>query len=166
MCPHGGWPLDGALAGLEQTTRTAASTLPPMAARRLIMVLLVLLIVSTFAATLVPPPDRDTDETTTPATSIPSEDRGRLVHATVSADAKRPVRVRLELGNELALRVTASRFHEVEIPTLGEFDEVDQFAPVVFDLLPDGAGRYPVRVVETGDVIARIVVVSGSGRRA
>ena len=135
-----------------------------MAARRLVLVLLVLLIVSTFAATLVPPPDRDSDETTEPTTTAP-QSRGRLVHATISADAKRPARVSLKLGDELELRVIAKRFHEVEISALGEFDEVDQFAPVVFDLLPDDAGRYPVRVVESGDVIARIVV-SESRRRA
>lgn len=134
-----------------------------MAARRLVMVLLVMLIVSTFAATLVPPPDEEGDETSTSTTSTTSA-TGKLVRATISADAKRPERVPLELGNDLELRVTAKRFHEVEIPSLGEFDEVDQFAPAVFDLLPDDPGTYPVRVVEGGDVIARIVVGSPKGQ--
>ncbi len=135
------------------------------------MVLLLLLIVSTFAATLVPPPDDDGDETTSSTSSTGQtgsgsttrelESEGRLVRRTVSVDAKRPQRVRLTLGDDLELRVTSETFQEVEIPTLGEFDEVDRFAPAVFDLLPDEEGTYPVLLVgETGEdrVIARIVV--------
>jgi hypothetical protein len=138
-----------------------------MAARRLIRVLLVLLIVSTFAATLVPPPERESDEPTAPTTTTgAAEQRGRLIHATVSADAKRPARVRVARGDELELRVTARRFHEVEIATLGEFDEVDQFAPAIFDLVLDETGTHPVRALEGDRVIARIVVVNESGRRA
>jgi plastocyanin len=139
-----------------------------MAARRLVMVLLVLLIVSTFAATLVPPPTDDPNETSTTTTTrstTTAEVRARTIQATVSAQARKPELVRVTLGDELELRVTSDTFHEVEIPTLGEFDEVDEFAPAVFDLVPDQAGTYPVRLIEGDRVIARIVV-SESGRRA
>jgi hypothetical protein len=130
-----------------------------MAARRLVMILLLLLIVSTFAATLVPPPDEGAEETSTPATTAAGEEpRGRLVRRTVSAEAMPPERVEVRVGSALDLRVTARRFHEVEIPELGEYDEVDEFAPVVFELLVDEKGTYPVRIAQTGRVIARIVV--------
>ena len=130
---------------------------PAMAARRLVLILLLLLIVSTFAATLVPPPESDDEESTTtsPATTRAT---GELVHQTISADAKQPQRVRLRLGDELRLRVSSPQFHEVEIPRLDLVDEVDPFAPAVFDLLPDERGVYPVRVVESGRVIGRIDV--------
>ena len=131
------------------------------------MVLLLLLIISTFAATLVPPPEDGSDETST-STTTTSTDSGndaKRVSRTIAADAKRPDNIRLRLGDELALRVTSKVALEVEIPSLGEFDEVDRFAPAIFDLLPDDRGTYPVRIVESERVIARIVV-SGSGRRA
>ena len=128
-----------------------------MAARRLVMVLLVLLVVSTFAATLVPPPPEDEESTTTSQSTTASDDRGRLVNATVSADAGKVERVRVGPRDELELRVTSKQFNEVEIPRLGEWDEVDRFTPAVFDLIPDGPGTYPVRLAEGGRVIARIV---------
>ena len=128
-----------------------------MAARRLVMVLLVLLVVSTLAAALVPPPPDGADESTTTAPSTTAAERGKLVRATVSADARRAERVRIGPRDELELRVTSKQFNEVEIPRLGEIDEVDRFAPAVFDLIPGEPGTYPVRLAEGGRVIARIV---------
>jgi hypothetical protein len=128
-----------------------------MAARRLVMVLFVLLVVSTLAAALVPPPEDDSEETSA-STTTTKEMTGKLVRATVPADARRPERISLRLGSELQLRVTSERFEEVEIPALGEFDEVDRFAPAIFDLLPEEEGTYPVRIVEDNRLIARIVV--------
>jgi hypothetical protein len=132
-----------------------------MAARRLVLILLVLLVVSTFAATLVPPPETD-DERATSTTSTTAaearEDRSRVVHETISADAKRPQRIRLVVGDELNLRITSRTFREVEIPGFGEYDEVDQYAPAIFDLLADEKGSYPVRVVAGGRLIGRIEV--------
>jgi hypothetical protein len=129
-----------------------------MAARRLVMVLFVLLVVSTLAAALVPPPDEEPEETSTPTRTTEHKPTNKLVRATVAADVKKPERVSLRLGSELQLRVTSERFEEVEIPTLGEFDEVDRFAPAIFDLLPEEEGTYPVRIVEGNRLIARIVV--------
>ena len=131
-----------------------------MAARRLVMILLLLLVISTFAATLVPPPDDDSEETSTTTTtrSTHGTAENKHVRATIAAGAKRPARVRIGLGDELTLEVTSKVAVEVEIPSLGGFDEVDRFAPAIFDLLPDDRGTYPVRVVESERVIGRIVV--------
>jgi hypothetical protein len=132
-----------------------------VAARRLVILMLVLLGVSTIAAALVPV-DREagTDETTT--TSTPAEKRddegGKLVSKSIDAQSKPPRVVRIELGDQLALRVTSRRDAEVEIPAFGELDDVGPGAPALFDLLPFEADRYAVRLVKPRRTIGRIEV--------
>jgi hypothetical protein len=134
-----------------------------VAARRLVILMLVLLGVSTIAAALVPV-DRDagTDETTTTTTSTPAEKRddsgGKLVPGFIDAASRKPEVVRIELGDQLALRVTSRRNAEVEIPRIGELEDVGPDAPARFDLLPFEAGRYAVRLVEPRRTIGRIEV--------
>jgi hypothetical protein len=129
-----------------------------VAARRLIVVLLALLVVSSIAAALAPvrPPEDDPETTTT--TTIEPPPPGELVRRTIEVGAKRPPTIALELGDQLALTVTAERSAEVEIAGLGELDHVDPNAPARFDLLPREPGTYEVRLLDSGRTLGTIEV--------
>jgi hypothetical protein len=133
-----------------------------MAARRLLIVMLVLLGISTLAAALVPPQHlrqttmaTQTQGRTTPADTLPS---GRLLEGTIDVGGpKRPV-VPIQVGDELALVVTADRRDDVEIPALGLVEPIGPFTPARFDILARMPGSYAIRFVQGNAVIARIVV--------
>lgn len=135
-----------------------------MAARRLLILMLLLLVVSTLAATLVPPAQREQTETGTDTASRaehPDADTGperRLVTSVVDASERLPERIRLRLGDQLALTVRSGGADQVEIPDLGQIEDVDPDAPARFDLLLDRAGTFPVRLLEAQRVVARIAV--------
>jgi hypothetical protein len=131
-----------------------------VAARRLVILMLVLLGVSTIAAALVPV-ERDAGTEGTTTTPTPAEKRdagGELVLESIDAQAKDPQVIRIELGDQLDLRVTSRRNDQVEIPRVGELEDVGPDAPARFDLLPFEAGDYVVRLVEAGRRIGRIEV--------
>lgn len=137
-----------------------------MAARRLIVVLLALLVVSSIAAALAPvrsSEDDDAETSTTTTTEAPPP--GKLVRRTIEVGAKRPARIELELGDQLALTVTAERPAEVEIPGLGELDGADPDAPARFDLLPREPGTYEVRLLDSGRRLGSIEVSPRSEAR-
>jgi hypothetical protein len=134
-----------------------------MAARRLVIVLVVMLVISTGAALLAPTRE---DETTTRPETAPREPQrpvatpsGRFVRSTI--DAGHPRTVRIRAGDQLALVVRSKRPQQVEIPGLGELEDVDPLSPARFDLLPP-AGRYGVRLLAPNKRIGEIVV---RGRR-
>jgi hypothetical protein len=144
-----------------------------MAARRLIMVLLVLLFLSSLAAALIPI-ERSSDDETSSTTTTPSagaDTTGRLLTRRIDAGDQKQQTIRMRLGDQLQLSVGAESPNQVEIPAFDMLEPVDRGSPATFDLLPDAAGRYPVRLVEGGRTVGRIVVVgprrpSESGRRA
>jgi hypothetical protein len=130
-----------------------------VAARRLLIVMLVLLGVSTVAAALVPVErDAGSDDTTTTSTPTTKRPTGRLVPKAIHAGAPEPQTVRVEVGDQLQLEVTSKSAHQVEIPRLGELEDVDPDAPARFDLLLFDRGRFPVRLVEVERKIGEIVV--------
>jgi hypothetical protein len=134
-----------------------------MAARRLIAVMLVLLFLSSLAAALAPV-DRQEDETSTTTTSEPAQPaastQGKLVRETLDARHKPGGVVKASVGDQLQLKVTAPRPGTVELVRLGPTEDVDPIAPARFDVLLDvAAGRYPVRILETGRRLGTIVVV-------
>jgi hypothetical protein len=129
-----------------------------VAARRLIVVLLALLVVSSIAAALAPVPPSEDDQETTGITTPESPPPGKLVRRTIDVGAKRPANVALELGDELALRVTSDRLAEIEIPGLGELDDTAPGAPARFDLLPREPGTYEVRLLDSGRRLGSIKV--------
>ena len=131
--------------------------------------MLVLLAVSSVAAALVPvDPEGLSDESTTTSTRAPKRDltAGRLVKKAIDADRRHPTTVRIELGDQLQLRVTSRRADQVEIPRVGELQDVDRFTPADFDLLPFERGSYPIRLVEAKRKIGRIVVTKPRTKRA
>jgi hypothetical protein len=144
-----------------------------MAARRLIMVLLVLLFVSSLAAALIPV-TRSGDSTSSTTTTQPAnaDTAGRLLTRRIDGRDNKPATIRMRLGDQLQLSVDAARPNQVEIPAFDQLEPVDLGAPATFDLLPDAAGRYPVKLVEGDRTVGRIVVVgprrpaNESGRKA
>jgi hypothetical protein len=140
-----------------------------VAARRLIILMLVLLAISSVAAALVPvDPEGLSDESTTTSTQTPKRElpAGRLVSKAIDADRPRPKTVRIELGDQLQLRVSSRRADQVEIPRVGELQDVDRFTPADFDLLPFEPGSYPIRMVEAKRKIGRIVVTKPKKKHA
>jgi plastocyanin len=138
-----------------------------MAARRLLIVMVVLLVLSSVAAALVPPPgERSTtdeaEETTTEKRPAKAGTRGEFVEATLDAEARRPERISVQAGDQLALTVEARAFHEVEIPSFGLLEPAEAGAPARFDLLIERPGSFLVRLGDRGRAIARIDARAGS----
>jgi hypothetical protein len=133
-----------------------------VAARRLILVLLVLLVLSSVVAALIPVERGRNGDSTTSTTSTAAEappPTGELVRRTVDAGAAKPVRIKLPPGSELQLTVSGDkRPDQVEIPALGELENIDPDFPARFDLLLVEPGSFDVRLVEARRVIARIEV--------
>ena len=129
-----------------------------MAARRLIFVMLVLLLISSIAATLVQveTPGEESSPSSTPTAKRPRT--GELVRETIDAGRKKPATIRIALGDQLALTVTARRPDGVAIAGLGELADVDPDAPARFDLLPREPGTYPVRLLDARRIAGRIEV--------
>jgi plastocyanin len=136
-----------------------------VAARRLLILMLVLLGVSTVAAALVPV-DRNAggDDTTTTSTSTAEPPTGKLKKKSIDAAAEKPKTVRVQVGDQLQLRVMSRRAGEVEIPALDELEDVDPAADAHFDLLLFETGKHEVRLVESGRRIGRIIVTSPQRR--
>jgi hypothetical protein len=144
-----------------------------MAARRLIMVLLVLLFLSSLAAALIPVERSSTSDSSTTTTTQPAtaDTAGQLLVRRLDARDNKPKTIRMRLGDQLQLSVEAGGPNQVEIPAFDQLEPVDLGSPATFDLLPDAAGRYPVKLVLGNRTVGRIVVVgpkrtNGSGRKA
>ena len=136
-----------------------------MAARRLLILMLVLLVASTLAATLISP--QAEREETTARSGRTSGERGRdgtrhqlgsRVSKTIEASARGTERIRLRLGDQLALGVRSATADEVEIPALGLIDDVDRDAPARFDILAQTPGRFEVRLLDARRTVGRITV--------
>jgi hypothetical protein len=129
-----------------------------VAARRLLILMLVLLGVSTVAAALVPVDRESGDDTMTTSTTTAEPPTGELEAKSIDANAEEPKTVRVQVGDQLQLRVKSRRADEVEIPALDELEDVDPEAPARFDLLLFDKGHFPVRLVERERKIGEIVV--------
>jgi hypothetical protein len=136
-----------------------------MAARRLLILMLVLLVASTLAATLISP--QAEREETTSRRERTSGERGRdgtqhqlgnRVSKTIDASAGGTERIRLRLGDQLALSVRSATADQVEIPALGLIDDVDPGAPARFDILAETPGKFEVRLLDARRTVGRITV--------
>ena len=136
-----------------------------MAARRLLILMLVLLVASTLAATLISP--QAEHEETTSRGDRTSAERGRggtqrqlgnRVSKTIDASAKGVERIRLRLGDQLALTVRSAIADQVEIPALGLLADVDPDAPARFDILAQTRGEFEVRLLDARRTVGGITV--------
>jgi hypothetical protein len=140
-----------------------------MAARRLLIVMVVLLVLSSVAAALVPPPPESTtttDETTTGegAHQTPKRRTGSLVTARVNAEAHRPERIALAVGDQLSLTVISKSFRQIAVRGLGLLEPAESGSPARFNVLLEGPGSFLVRPLNENRVIARIEVRQPPGR--
>jgi hypothetical protein len=135
-------------------------------ARRLLIVMLVLLGLSTLAAALVPP-QREPGGTATTQTTSPRTSKlppgGELVRATIDAEGRRPARIEVSLGDQLALGVHSRRPGEIEVTGLGLIEDVAPGAPARFDILARRAGRFEVRWIEPRARLGVIRVTARGG---
>jgi hypothetical protein len=138
-----------------------------VAARRLVIVMLVLLAISTLAAALLPQPDSDeaaTDRQRTstreppPPANPKTQVTGVLLVARMPISLQRPKTVRIERGDQLRLDVLAPFGADLEIPALGLTGTVTPSAPAQFDLLGRETGRFPVRLVDSGQLAGTVLV--------
>ncbi len=133
-----------------------------MAARRLVIVMLLLLGVSTLAAALAPPRSQRTGpaSTTSTQTDPATPTGGELVRETIDAQANRPQRFRIGVGDQLSLEVYSTRVVQVEIPRLGLTDNAAPLSPARFDLLAEREGSFEVRLQASRRAIG-VIEVSG-----
>jgi hypothetical protein len=135
-----------------------------MAARRLLIVLVILLSISTLAAIVAPPPDQGADEEEMTDTTRSRTDRrggaarGKLVRAAMEVGEGQPSTVRLEVGDQLSLRVRSRQVKQIEITGLGLVEDAERGAPARFDVFADHPGRFDVRLLGRERTVGRIVV--------
>lgn len=143
-----------------------------MAARRLIAILLVLLFLSSLAAALAPvsqtgksasssTTDTSTDAAASP--TLPPETSGEaptLINQSIDTALEKPPLIRASIGDQLQLKVTSQETGTVELVHIGPTEDVGPQQPALFDVLLRDPGTYPVRFLETGREIAKIVVTA------
>ena len=136
-----------------------------MAARRLVIVMLMLLGISTLAAALAPPRSERTGSSSTTTRTTRSTTLtppgGELVRAAIDAQAERPQRIRIDLGDQLSLEVKTTRAIQVEIAGLGLTDNAAPLSPARFDLLADRKGSFEVRLQESRRKLGVVEVRAG-----
>lgn len=134
-----------------------------MAARRLILAMLFLLVLSSIIVALIPieQPERSEESTTTSTsttTATPATDEGKLIEREVAADAAKPAKIRMSVGDQLSLIVTSPVPNQVEIEEFGAYENVDPDFPARFDVFPFDAGRFSVRLLDPPGEVATIIV--------
>lgn len=140
-----------------------------MAPRRLLAVMLGLLVLSSLAASLVPVSNRDQLDTTSPTTGairpdpkLPSD--GRLLHESFRlGSGKRPV-IEAQVGDQLALTVTAGRPATLELEGLGATADVDPDTPARFDVLLLDKGSFQISEIASGRSVGTIRVGSQTAK--
>jgi hypothetical protein len=138
-----------------------------MAARRLLIVMLVLLGISTLAAALIPPQSLRENATSTAttttatlptATAPPQAPSGRSLGFKFKVDGRRVKVVQAEVGDQLRLQISSTRFGQLEVPAFGLVDTVGPDQPALFDLLVDRPGTIGIYYVGTNRLAAQIQV--------
>jgi hypothetical protein len=125
-----------------------------MLARRMLLFAVVLLMVTAISAALAPPPRTGAPAPASP-TASPAAD-GTVVERTIDADRTRPQTVVVQAGDILTLTIEAQTMDAVELQGLAALRAIDPDTPVVFDVLPEEAGDYPV-LLHGGDGVARTI---------
>jgi|SRR5882757_2797915 len=150
-----------------------------MAARRLLIVMLVLLGLSTLAAALVPQHGLRDSTTASTTTTRPTESTtaspppGRSLTVEIVVGGKKvPVvaaplckarKARCEplhVGDQLSLQVLSKIQAELEIPAFGLVGVATGNSPALFELLPQEPATFGVLFTSSGQVAARIQVLS------
>ncbi len=86
--------------------------------------------------------------------------RGSVVEETLDAAAAKPRTVTVDSGDLLTLTVESDSDDAVELQGLGAVRPVAPETPVVFDVLADEPGEYPVVLLDAGRTVGTVRVVS------
>lgn len=131
-----------------------------MLARRMLMFVAILLAVTALTAGLAPPPPRNVDRSpAAPGPAGPSTGSD-VVERTLDADRSQLYSVAVEQGDLLRLTVTGSEPDAVELQGLAGVRALAPETPVIFDVLVDAPGEYPVVLLQAARTIGTVRVVS------
>lgn len=130
-----------------------------MLAKRLLMFVIILMVITALSAALAPPPRR-APQTGPGATPVPRTAPAAIVERTIDAGRERPSTVTVETGDVLALTVESDEAGAIELRGLAGVRAVAPLTPVVFDVLPDVPGDYPVVMLEDGRTVGTVRVVT------
>ena len=124
-----------------------------MTARRLLFLAAALLLVAALAASLAPEPGTDT-------ASTPPRTAGReiqVVEEQLSTD-ETDQSVVARVGDLVRLEVAGDVLDQVQIERLDRFDPVEPTTPARFEVIPQTAGVFPIRLVRADRRIGRLDV--------
>ncbi len=123
------------------------------------MFVAILLAVTALTAGLAPPPPGG-EVREPPAPIGPSATTGSaVVERALDADRRRPRTIAVETGDLLRLTVSGSETDAVELQGLAALRALAPETPVIFDVLVDAPGDYPVVLLETERTIGTVRVV-------
>jgi hypothetical protein len=132
-----------------------------MLARRLLMFAMILLVVTALSSALAPPRDTSpapVSPTATPdGTAAGAATSGTIVERTIDAANAAPATVVVQEGDILSLTVETDEPAAIELEGLGPRRAATRESPVVFDVLPEVPGRYPVVLVNADETVERTV---------
>lgn len=131
-----------------------------MPARRLLMFVAILLALTALTAGLAPPPPTGPDRATRPGAPAVAATASAVVERRLDADRTRPATIAVEQGELLQLTVTGSEPDGVELQGLGTLRALAPGTPVVFDVLADAPGVYPVVLLQGARTIGTVRVVT------
>lgn len=131
-------------------------------ARRLLVFMAVMMGLSVVAVALSPPPPTVPRRVApvTGGTSAPAADD---VEETLDARASEARTITVAEGDALRLTVASPTLDTVEIEGLDLLAAVDPQTPAIFELTPDRAGTYPVRLLEADTLIGTLEVTPSVG---
>jgi hypothetical protein len=122
-----------------------------MLARRLLLLAAVLMLLTALAAGLAPEPDD-------PAPAAPrAAQTPEIVEATLNttdADQGIPARV----GDLIRFEVAGDVLDQVQIERLDRIDAVEPTTPARFEVIPETAGVYPIRLIEADRRIGQLEI--------
>jgi len=115
----------------------------------------VLLLLATLAAGIAPRPPLPPP----PASSLPAtRDSGGTIERRISADGAGRASITLRRGEILRLQVAGRMLDSVLLDGLDQMEAIEPLTPARFELLAEREGTYPIRLVDAGRQIGRIVV--------
>jgi hypothetical protein len=140
-----------------------------MLGRRLLVLFAVLLGLTALVTSLAPRPNtlrspgvaqQPTPSETDQPTPSPTLSAGSSQHIeqTISADAKRPPKVRAHVGDVLALTVRGDVLDGVQIEELGELEPIEPGSPARFEILLEKPGELRVELVDAERLVGLVEV--------
>jgi hypothetical protein len=123
-----------------------------MVARRLLLLAAVLMLLTALAAGLAPQPDT----TETEPAPRPAQTPAVVAESISAADEDQSVKARV--GDLIQLEVTGDVIDEVEIELLDRIDPIEPTTPARFEVIPETAGVYPIRLIEADKRIGRLEI--------